>query len=71
MTLPLNDTQRLDAIREYGLCLASHEVRTSGGWKSGWVVHYGEHVIVAPTIREAIDAAVLDLCTRNPSERRQ
>lgn len=60
----MNDTQRLDAIHEYGLCLATHEVLTTVGWQLTWVVHYGDRVMLAPTIREAIDAAVFDLSTR-------
>lgn len=60
----MNDSQRLDAIQEYGLCLATHEVLTTAGWQVTWVVNYGETCMLAPTIREAIDAAVFDLSTR-------
>jgi hypothetical protein len=64
----VNDTQRLDAIHEYGLCLATHEVLAFDGWQTTWVVHYGDRVMLAPTIREAIDAAVFDLSTRGLSK---
>ena len=57
----MNDTQRLNALEDYGLCLATHEVLSSAGWQRTWVVCYGERTILAPTIREAIDAAVLDI----------
>ena len=64
----MNDSQRLDAIGEYGLCLATHDVLTYNGWNRTWVVHYEDRVMMAPTIREAIDAAVFDLSTRGLSK---
>jgi hypothetical protein len=60
----MNDTQRLDALNDYGLCLATHDTLNHGEWFRVWVVQYGETVMMGPTIREAIDAAVLDLITR-------
>lgn len=58
----MNDTERLDALCEYGLCLATHDTLKHGVWERLWVVqYYDSHVILAPTIREAIDAAVLDI----------
>lgn len=57
----MNDTQRLNALEDYGLCLATHDVLSHSGWTRTWVVVYGERTILAPTIREAIDAAVLDI----------
>lgn len=63
----MNDSDRLDAIGEYGLCVATHDSLTHEGWERVWVCQYGEagqNVYMAPTIREAIDGAVLDLTTR-------
>lgn len=60
----MNDTQRLEAIGDYGLCLATHDTLAHSGWTRMWVVTYDERVILGPTIREVIDAAVLDITTR-------
>lgn len=55
----MNDTQRLDALDTYGLCIAHVLVKKEGAWTSRWVCHYGiDQSIEAPTIREAIDGAV-------------
>lgn len=60
----MNDTQRLDAISDYGLCLATHDSLGHSGWVRVWVVAYGETTLLAPTIRDAIDAAVLDISAK-------
>ena len=60
----MNDTQRLDALNDYGLCLATHDTLSHGQWTRVWVVQYGDRVMLAPTIREAIDAAVFDITTQ-------
>ena len=57
----MNDTQRLDAIGDYGLCLATHDSLVHSQWTRVWVVTYLDKAVLSPTIREAIDAAVLDL----------
>lgn len=57
----MNDTQRLDAIGEYGLCIATHDSLNRSQWQRTWVITYHDKTLLAPTIREAIDAAVLDL----------
>lgn len=62
----MTDTERLNAIGEYGLCVATHDMLSHGQWERTWVCQYGEaqeRLVMAPTIREAIDAAVLDLHT--------
>lgn len=59
----MDDTQRLDAIDEHGLCIASQDTLTNAGWTRAWVCHYCDRMAVAPTIREALDAAVLDMVT--------
>jgi hypothetical protein len=62
----MTDTERLDAIGEYGLCVTTHDTLRDGQWYRQWVCQYGEaqeRLVVAPSIREAIDAAVLDLRT--------
>ena len=64
----MNDTERLDAIGEYGLCIAQHQQRTVDGWSITWIVqygHFGDRLAISPDIREAIDAAVLDLTTND------
>lgn len=57
----MNDTQRLDALNDYGFCIATHDTLQYGNWTRVWVAQYGERVMLAPTIREVIDAAVLDI----------
>jgi hypothetical protein len=57
------DTERLDAIGEHGLCISRHDVLGPNGWDERWVCHYQDRMAVAPTIREALDAAVLDITT--------
>lgn len=59
----MTDTERLDAIGDHGLCLAAEDTLADGQWTRRWICHYGEKVLTAPTIREAIDSAVLDLTT--------
>lgn len=64
----MNDTQRLDAIGTYGLCLATHDTLQHGSWDRVWVVTYADRTLLAPTIREAIDLAVLDLSSMGLSQ---
>ena len=59
----LTDTQRLDAMIEYGLFISAHETLGKDGWTKVCVICYRDRQVVAPTIREAIDAAVLDITT--------
>ena len=62
----MNDTERLDAIGHYGLCVATHDSLNHGEWERVWVCQYGpgmQKVVMASTIREVIDAAVLDIHT--------
>lgn len=59
----MNDTERLDALGRYGLCLVTHDSLENGEWTRQWVAHYGPKAIFAPTLRDAIDAAVLDITT--------
>ena len=61
----MNDTQRLDALNDYGLCLATHDTLNHGSWSRVWVCQYGDRVMLAPTIREAIDAAIFDITTNH------
>jgi hypothetical protein len=60
---PNHDTSRLDAIGTCGLCLAVEDTLEAGEWTRRWICHYGEKVLKTDTIREAIDAAVLDITT--------
>lgn len=59
--MKLTDTQRLEAIEEYGLCLSTHDVLQHSQWTRTWVVTIGgdPNAILAPSIREVIDAAIL------------
>lgn len=59
----MTDSERLDALDHHGLCLATHDTLGPLGWTRVWVCSYLDRGIVAPTLREAIDAAVLDLTT--------
>jgi hypothetical protein len=60
----VNDSQRLDALNDYGLCIATHDTLTHLGWTRVWVAQYNDRIIMAPTIRDVIDAAVLDIQTQ-------
>lgn len=57
----MTDTERLEAIEKYGLCLATHDTLQHSQWTRVWVVTIGgdPNAILAPTIREVIDAAIL------------
>lgn len=58
----MDDTQRLDALSLHGLCIAQISERANGEWSSRWVCHYGiDKSVDAPTIREAIDSAVVKI----------
>lgn len=59
----MNDTERLEAIEIYGLCVATHDTLKRHGWERTWVCTYGNRVMLGSSIREVIDAAVLDLNT--------
>lgn len=68
----MTDTERLDAIGHYGLCVATHDLLNHGEWERTWVCTYyigtEQRVMMAPTIRDVIDAAVLDLTTSSATE---
>lgn len=57
----MDDTQRLDALDKHGLCLTGHDALGPDGWTRVWSCHYQDRHVVAPSLREAIDAAVLDI----------
>jgi hypothetical protein len=59
----VNDTERLDALDAYGLCVATHDTLQHGQWSRVWVCTYSDRVMLGPTIRDVIDAAVLDINT--------
>lgn len=52
------DSEMLDAIGDYGLCVAAHDVLSAGDWERTWVCQSGELVYLAPSIREAITGTV-------------
>jgi hypothetical protein len=57
----VTDAERLDAIGEHGLCVATQDTLGPGGWTRVWVCHYDDRFMVGASIREVIDAAVADL----------
>lgn len=61
----MNDSKRLDAIGEYGLCVATHDVLVNTEWTRTWICQYlieGEaKIIMGGDIREVIDAAVAEI----------
>jgi hypothetical protein len=59
----VNDTERLEALEIYGLCVATHDTLKHGSWERVWVCTYGDRTMMGPTIRDVIDAAVLDINT--------
>jgi len=59
----VTDTERLDAIGEYGLFIASHDELTKDGWVCSWVCHYMDRMVAAASMRDAIDLAVMDIKT--------
>lgn len=58
----MNDSERLDAIAKYGLCIATHDEFRDGKWIRHWIAAQDDSgdVIIADTLREAIDLAVLN-----------
>lgn len=61
-----DDTIRLNAIDEYGLCVIAHDQLTLEGWQRTWSCHYaGNRTVLGPTIRAVIDLAILDLGASN------
>lgn len=59
----MTDTERLDALNDYGLCVATHDTLRHNEWQRTWVCQYGDRVMMGPTIRAVIDSAVLDIVT--------
>jgi hypothetical protein len=60
----MNDTERLDALETYGLCVASHDALRHGQWTRLWVCTYDVNkCVIGGSIRDVIDAAVLDITT--------
>ena len=37
----MTDEERLDAIGNYGLCIATHDTLQHGDWERVWVCQYG------------------------------
>lgn len=60
----VNDTQRLDALNDYGLCLTTQDSLVEGVWHRQWICAYGDSAVISSTLRKAIDAAVLDISTK-------
>jgi len=54
----LTDTERLDALSDYGLCLAQNLHVTISGTDETWVCTWSDKCVIAPTQREAIDLMV-------------
>lgn len=55
----MDDTQRIDALSNHGLCITQLMELTDGEWSYRWVCHFGiDQKVEALTIREAIDSAV-------------
>lgn len=55
----MDDTQRLDALAEHGLCVAGNAELVDGAWQYRWVCHFGvDQSVEAGSIREVIDSAV-------------
>lgn len=55
----MDDSQRLDSLATYGLCVAQLASFIEGEWSYRWVCHFGiEQRVEAPSIREVIDLAV-------------
>lgn len=61
--MSLTDTERLDAIGDYGLFIATHDELTKDGWVRTWVCHYDDRMVRAISMRDAIDLAVMDIRT--------
>jgi len=59
----VTDTERLDAIGEYGLFISTQDVLKAGTWERTWVCCYGDRMVFAASMRDAIDLAVMDIKT--------
>lgn len=59
----MTDTERLDAIGEYGLFISTQDVLKAGAWERTWVCCYEDKMVFAASMRDAIDLAVMDIKT--------
>lgn len=59
----MTDTERLDAIGECGLFISTQDVLKAGTWERTWVCCYGDRIVCAASMRDAIDMAVMDIKT--------
>lgn len=59
----MTDTERLDAIGEYGLFISTQVRVQAPAWSTSWVCCYGDRMIFAASMRDAIDLAVMDIKT--------
>lgn len=58
----MNDTQRLDAIGKYGLCLIRHDHLVGGKWVHRWECTFNiDQSVSGESEREVIDLAVNQL----------
>lgn len=55
----MNDTQRIDALSNHGLCVVQLMELKDGNWSVRWVCHFGiDQKTEGATVREAIDQAL-------------
>lgn len=61
----MTDSERLDALGRYGLCVVAHDSLVNTEWERTWVCSYvvnlDQRLIMGPSIRDVIDAAILDI----------
>lgn len=64
----LTDTERLDAIGDFGLCLAQNVHITIEGVDESWVCTWSDKCVIAGSQRDAIDLMVAIIeCDHNPN----
>jgi len=68
----MTDSERLDALGDYGLCIATHDTFKHGSWEKCWVCCYNigaeQRTIIGDDIRSVIDSAILDFKTLDYTE---
>jgi len=64
----MTDSERLNALGNYGLCIATYDSLNTDGWERTWVCQYwvdgAAKIMMGEDLRHVIDSAVLDIQTQ-------
>ena len=72
VVVELSDSERLDAIGRYGLCVVRQDTLVSSQWEETWVcsffVNGAEVLMMGPTLREVLDSTVAHIEQFQPTK---